>query len=78
MIEEILEIAEVLESLVEDAPNKVKVELSSVIALIKVANGQEDLIKIQEQLEVISSMGNVNSYLRNEVYNAISIIESLI
>lgn len=78
MMDEILDITEILIDLVDEVPNKVKVELESAITLIKVANGQEDLIKVQGQLEVVSSMSNVNSYVRNEVFNVISIIESLI
>lgn len=78
MMDDILEIAEILENLLDEVPNKVKSDVEAIIALIKVADGQEDLIKVQEQLEVISGMSNVGSYVRNEVFNAISLIESLI
>lgn len=78
MREEIVDMVEILESLVEDSPNKVKVELNTVIDMLKKADGTEDLINVQEQLEYIANINNIDAFISTEVYNAISIIETLI
>jgi len=78
MIVEISEIVEILESLIEDSPNKVRVELVTVIDMLKKAKTPEDYINIQEQLEYIANINNIDAFISTEVYNAISIIETLI
>lgn len=77
MDEQILELVEILESLLEDLPLKIKVELNDAIELLRNAEEVEDLIKAQEQLEVVSSISSLDSFVRNEIYNVISIIEEL-
>jgi len=78
MIIEVSEIVEILETLIEDSPNKVRVELVTVIDMLKKAKTSEDYINIQEQLEYIANINNVDAFVSTEVYNAISIIETLI
>jgi uncharacterized protein (UPF0147 family) len=78
MNQEISEIVELLNSLLEDAPYKAKAEIQIAINMFTDELTQEDLIKIQDQLELISNISNIDSYTRNEIYNILSIIEGLI
>lgn len=78
MEQEISEIIEILVSLLEDVPLKARQEIEIAINMLKKPLSQEGLIKVQEQLEIITNINNIDSYTRNEIYNAISIIESLL
>lgn len=78
MEDDILDMIERLESLIEDSPNKIKIEIEAVISLLKKAKTQEDLIKIQDHLEFIVNMGGIEAFISTEIYDAISTIESLI
>lgn len=78
MEDDILDMIERLESLLEDSPNKIKVEIEVVISLLKKAKTQEDLIKIQDHLEFIVNMSGIEAFISTEIYDAISTIESLI
>ena len=75
---EISEIVEILESLTEDSPHKVKIELVTVINMMKGAKTVDDFIDVQEQLEYIANINNIDACVSTEVYNAISVIETLI
>ena len=77
MDDQIGDYVEILEGLLEDVPLKVKVELEYAIGLLKDAKEVEDLIKAQEQLEVISSISSLDSFVRNEIFNVISELEEL-
>lgn len=75
---QILEIIDILESLLEDLPFKPKEELSKVISeLKKTPLENETLMKIQDDLEMISSFSTVDSFSRNEIINIITSIESI-
>lgn len=86
MIDDLLDISQILENLTEDCSLKIKTELEDVISkLNKIIDNEEekpidteDLIKIQDHLEQISTMNNVEPFVRNEIYNVLSIIETLI
>ncbi len=78
MDEYISELIEVLESLIEDdTPQKIRNEIDYAIKLLNDASEVEDLIKAQEQLEVITSMSSLDSFTRNEIYNVLNAIEEL-
>lgn len=78
MENEIIEIVEILETLLEDIPYKAKNDLEVAIVMLKKPLDQEGLIKVQDQLEIVTSVSNLDSYSRNEIMNVLSIIESLI
>lgn len=78
MREEIVDLVEILESLLDDSPNKIKIELVEAINMLKKADSVEDLINVQDQLEIIANINNIDAFISTEVYNAISIIETLI
>ena len=78
MKNEIADMIERIEALLEDSPHKIKIELAFVISLLKKAKTQDDLITIQEHLEFIVNMSNIDPFISTEIYDAISIIESLI
>ncbi len=78
MDQEILDIIEILEDLIEDVPLKSKCEFLVVIAMLKEPLDQEGLIKVQDQLELITNLSNLDSYTRNEIYNVLSIIEGFL
>ncbi len=75
---EIMEVVDILESLLEDTSAKVRVEIEAAISLLNSAKDAEDLLAVQDQLEIISNMSNVDSYTRNEIFNVSSLIESLL
>lgn len=71
-------IVEILDSLLEDLPFKVKEELSLVIKVLKNNSlDNEKLMKIQDDLEMISNMGSIDSFSRNEIINIVTEIESI-
>ena len=69
--------ASVLEELVDEMPHKIKEETLKVIKDLKSKPSVEKLLKIQDDLESISSM-NVNNFTRNEVMNVVAEIESIV
>lgn len=76
--EQILGIVEILESLLEDLPFKPKEELHKVILTLKKNSlDSETLMKIQDDLEMISSMSSIDSFSRNEIINIVTEIESI-
>lgn len=78
MDEKISDIVEILESLLEGMAFKPKEELQKVIIKLKVDNlDSEDLIKVQDDLEIISSMSSLDSFSRNEIINLITEIETI-
>ena len=81
MDEQIQEIVDTLDMLVEDLPFKPKQKLSEIISELESLNDDFDtneLMKIQDDLEGVSNMGNLDSYSRNEIINVLSVIETLI
>ena len=78
MNEEIGEIAELLSDLLEDVPMKVRTEIEIAIGMLKGELDQEGVIKVQDQLELVSNMTNVDSYTRNEILNIISDLENML
>ena len=88
MIDDLLDIAEILEGLTEDCSLKVKTELKNAILVLNTIIEKsekeqeeintEELIKVQDQLEYISNMKNVDSFVRNEIFNVLSIMETLV
>jgi uncharacterized protein (UPF0147 family) len=78
MNDEIEYFTETLESLVDDLSSKPKEELKKIITLLKKENlRDEDLIKIQEDLEQFTAVYKMDSFTRTEVMNIITEIEML-
>lgn len=75
---EIEEFIFILEGLVDEVPFKAKVEIEVVIDMLKKPLDQEGLIKVSEQLEMISNMSNLDSFARNEIFNILSSLEGLL
>lgn len=76
--EQINEIIEILDSLIEDLPSKPKEKLSQIVLTFKQSPiTSEHLMKIQDDLEMLSSMSTVDSFARNEIINIITQIESI-
>lgn len=78
--EQLEEILEVLESLdVDELPVKAKEVFLSVIGkLRKIPHlDREELFKVQDDLELLSSMPNIDSYTRNEIMNVLSTLEGI-
>lgn len=75
---EVDQICEILEELLDELPLKAKEELEKVLDLLKKRPLDiEDLMRIQDDLEVISSIPNIDNFSRNEIINAISSLEML-
>lgn len=69
---------ETLESLVEDLNSKPKEELKKIISMMKKDFlSDEELIKIQEDLEQFTSIFKIDSFTRTEIMNIITEIEIL-
>ena len=69
---------ETLESLVEDLNSKPKEELKKIISTMKKDFlSDEELIKIQEDLEQFTSIFKIDSFTRTEIMNIITEIEIL-
>ena len=78
MNEDVFEIVEMLELLLEeDLSSKVRVELSSIISNLKGSNSSEDLMKVQDSLELISSSAQLDDFTRNEIINVVAILEGM-
>jgi len=80
MNNEILEIVEILEALsFDDLSLKTRQQLEQIISDLNSKNiDKETLIRVQDQIEVVISMGNIDSFTRNELMNILSIIETLL
>ena len=78
MLDDVVDIVELLESLLEDSPHKVKVELEVAIKLLEKAETSEDLMNVQDQLEVVSNINNLDAFISSEIYNLLPVIENLI
>lgn len=76
--EKIIEIIEILESLLEDMPSKARLELNVAIKTLKNINSDiENLLKAQDQLENIVNISNIDAYSRNEINNILAEIEEM-
>ena len=67
-----------LEMLVSDSPLRVREELEKVIQELKNVSNNNDLLKIQDELERISNMPNIDSFSRNVIMDAITSIERIV
>ena len=72
------ELIESLEMLINDSPLRVKEELEKVIEELKEASDNNDLLKIQDELETISSMPNIDPFSRNVIMDAVTSIERIV
>jgi uncharacterized protein (UPF0147 family) len=78
-IENLKDVAEILESLLDDLSFKSKEELKQIISELRSENFTfEDIIRIQDELEGFLNSNNVDSFARNEIMNIISDLELLI
>lgn len=79
MDEEIAEIADIIDSILENSlPYKVSSRLSEVSKMLKLGDNSNDtLIKIQDELEELGAVSNIDDYTRNEIINLVTYIESL-
>lgn len=78
-LEEIYNLADLLEDLLEDVSSKVRGDLQRVIGALKSANNSGDLLKIQDELEsVLNNLPNSESYARSEIMNVITDIENIV
>jgi len=78
---EIEEIVDILEGIVNDLSLKPRTNLSLVIEQLKKLPEENidvsELMKIQEDLEMVSLMPSIDSYSRNEIINVLSMFEML-
>ena len=73
-----IELGQSLEILLEDAPSKIRDDLERVISALKVAKKNDDLLRIQDELEALSNNSNLDSFSRSEIMNAITTIETIV
>ena len=77
-MEEITYFKDVLESLLEDLNAKSKEQLKTIISKMEKENlMEEDLIKIQEDLEQFTAVYKMDSFARTEIMNMITEIETI-
>lgn len=76
---QIEEIVEVLEMILEDSlPFKVDTKLKEIVLDLKNENlSSETLMKIQDDLEMISATSNLDDFSRNEIINVVTLIETI-
>lgn len=74
------EIVDTLEMLLEDLPSKPKVKLQEIIEEFSSLEEVEPsrIMKIQDDLELLSTSSNLDSFSRNEIINVLSLIETLL
>lgn len=72
------EIVEILETLTDDIPLRARNQLSEIIIGLKKPLTLETVLKIQDELEFFSNNSSIDSYTRNEVFNVLSMFETLI
>ena len=77
MDEDIAQMADLLESLLDDLPFKAKEQLQSVVDQLREDVDSEKLMKIQDELELITSAANIDSFARTEIMNIVKEIESI-
>lgn len=78
MNSQIEEIVEVLEMILEDTtiPFKVDNKLKEIVIDLKNENlSSETLMKIQDDLEMMSAASNLDDFSRNEIINVVTLIE---
>ncbi len=76
--EDLNEMIQVLDMIIEDLPSKAKDRLDIILKELRSNPNCEDLFKIQGNLEIVSTMSNIDNFSRNELINVISGIESFI
>lgn len=74
----LLEVISTLESLVDDIPQKARIELIEIISELKTDLNLEKILKIRDDLDSFSNNGSIDSYTRNEIFNVLSLFETLI
>jgi len=74
------EITDILKMLIEeeDLSSKIKIAITKVYSKITPELDEEDLLKIQDELENISTMNNLNDFCRTELMNLITSIEAAV
>lgn len=80
MNSQIEEIVEVLEMILEDTtiPFKVDNKLKEIVIDLKNENlSSETLMKIQDDLEMMSAASNLDDFSRNEIINVVTLIETI-
>lgn len=78
MDSDISEIVEILEYLTEEeVPLKAKTQLESIISELKAEVNVEKLMKVSDDLEYVSNFSNIDSFVRNEIMNILSKLETL-
>ena len=77
MDEDIAQMADLLESLLDDLPFKAKEQLQSVVDQLREDVDSEKLMKIQDELELITSAANIDSFARTEIMKSVKEIESI-
>lgn len=74
----VLEIISTLQNLVDDIPQKAKIELIAIISELKTELNLEKILKIRDDLDSFSNNCSIDSYTRNEIFNVLSLFETLI
>lgn len=78
MVDEFIESIEMLIE-EEDLPSKVKASLDETLTNLNSEDiSVEIILKVQDELEVISNMNNLSDFCRNELINIIASIETMI
>lgn len=79
MHSQINEIVEVLEMVLEESlPLKVDTKLKEILTNLKKEELSNDtLMKIQDDLEMLSATSNLDDFSRNEIINVVTLIESI-
>lgn len=79
MNSQIEEIVEVLEMILEDSlPYKVDTKLTEIVRDLKKEELPSDtLMRIQDDLEMISATSNLDDFSRNEIINVVTLIETI-
>ena len=77
-VDEVNELIDMLEVIVEDVPSKIREDLGKVIKSLKQAQTLDDLLKVQDELESLTSTHNLDSFSRSEIMNVVASIESIV
>ena len=77
-VDEVNELIDMLEVIVEDVPSKIREDLGKVIKSLKQAQTLDDLLKVQDELESLTSTHNLDSFSRSEIMNVVTSIESIV
>lgn len=77
MTSQINDILDILESILEeDISSKVRLEIEKIVLILKKDNSSQTLMKVQDEVESLSSSSHLDDYVRNELINLGPLIES--